>query len=1191
ALPISMLGLFASPAFGAPVFGGSTQVGDGGAPTIATGATTSVTLHATRTIISWNSFDVGADEAVNFEFGARNWIVFNRVNSFDPAKIDGVITGRVGGAFGGNVWISSPGGIIFGPGSRFDAGGILASAANIDATSFLDPSKSLFDFSGATVLPKATVFLDKGAALTAHGGLLALISQSVATEADTTVKATDGGDVLYGAARSFSIRIAQNVPGDLDLIDFIVPGSGQGSESEVAIDLQGQTSANSVFIAVVSHASTAAAVINLEGLVTAQAATSDGGDIILSGGGGIANRAPGPTLSGAVDTDLHLGAMSASRDIRIQNAGMVFATPWLRPSKRPPVVPPDECQNRDGDQCYDGFNNGDCISSNCAAPLTGDDLFKMSLIDESFEALLANAGNPAFVSTLSAGRDIRLAATADIELGRATGGRNVAVEGKSMQVNGLNASGTLTLKSTGGDIGVAGAAFAGDGSIVGAGKVQVDGLTLTGGASQKATVQATGDVGIGDGVSSFSGAGSIDVTAGGNATINAGNAKLGAVTAQGDVNLRGGALDIASIAGRRILARAASLTIGSATSATDVYIFSQGGGAAVGTATAADDIYVGATGGTASLKTAVITGAGFDNVSQDFPGNPDTFGNGRVVSVTSTADARLGLGTGSVSGATVVVVDATQDAFVDLPGALPGSLSVRAGRDASLKGPTANFSLITAGRDLSLLLTGGDFTNTGALTATRNIAVGATGALRLGDVRADAGSITLTGSSVTAGALSAAEDLTLRATGGGVQLTSYRAGRDLVLEGASLNLGAALAPVGRDLSITTPGDFTSASDISVVRNLTLAINGAANVRALAAGNTVRIVAGDVTLGGAVTAPTIQIESRTGAMRVGGSTADAAPSGGLWLDNAEFGRLRASTAVNLYAGPVAGTARGDLTVLTLDITPASTPSVNLFAGAGRTVLVQGRAAPTTATGGTLRIGDNVNAAWKPTSILISGGIGAATASGGNYTDVRAFDDIKLVASQDILMGSARFIGLIQATAVGDIDVGAQKPNGVNPLADEQSRVFISTAKLEVSANGKVVQQNTSPTPGQAVGLFLTGKASPALLIDPPQVVELFGGYLDASGKFITSFSASGALDFKIVDAAGAPVAKPDGAVYRFNTCDVGTQSCSGSSILAGAGGGDAGGGMAANSLAGAAVPATTEGGFTSDDATGEDPGKS
>jgi len=54
------------------------------------------------------------------------------------------------------------------------------------------------------------------------------------------------------------------------------------------------------------------------------------------------------------------------------------------------------------------------------------------------------------------------------------------------------------------------------------------------------------------------------------------------------------------------------------------------------------------------------------------------------------------------------------------------------------------------------------------------------------------------------------------------------------------------------------------------------------------------------------------------------------------------------------------------------------------------------------------------------------------------------------------------------------------------------------------------------------------AAPVLLTDPPQVVKLFGSYLDASGKFITSFSAGGGLDFKIVDNTGAPVAKPDGA---------------------------------------------------------------
>jgi len=271
-----------------------------------------------------------------------------------------------------------------------------------------------------------------------------------------------------------------------------------------------------------------------------------------------------------------------------------------------------------------------------------------------------------------------------------------------------------------------------------------------------------------------------------------------------------------------------------------------------------------------------------------------------------------------------------------------------------------------------------------------------------------------------------------------------------------------------------------------------------------------------------------------------------------------------------------------------VNPASTPQLNLFVGAGKTAFVNGRVAPTTAAGGVIRIGDPLNVAWKPTSILVTGSLGSATVSGAStYTDVHAFDDIRLAASQDILMGSQRFIGLIQSTAVADIDVGMRKPLGVAPQAGEQNRVFISTARLEVSAEGKVVQQNTSPALGQAIGLFLTGKATPALLIDPPQVVELFGGYLDATGKFITSFAAGGGLDFQVVDAAGAPVGKPDGAIYRFNSCDVGTMTCSASALLATSGGG---GGPPPNALAGAPV-ATTEGSFTSEDATGEDPAES
>src|SRR4051794_2194164 len=78
-----MFGFLGSAALAAPVFGGSTQTGGGGGPTIATGPVTSVTLNATRTIINWSSFNVTADETVNFNFGARNWIVFNRVNNLE----------------------------------------------------------------------------------------------------------------------------------------------------------------------------------------------------------------------------------------------------------------------------------------------------------------------------------------------------------------------------------------------------------------------------------------------------------------------------------------------------------------------------------------------------------------------------------------------------------------------------------------------------------------------------------------------------------------------------------------------------------------------------------------------------------------------------------------------------------------------------------------------------------------------------------------------------------------------------------------------------------------------------------------------------------------------------------------------------------------------------------------------------
>jgi hypothetical protein len=147
-----------------------------------------------------------------------------------------------------------------------------------------------------------------------------------------------------------------------------------------------------------------------------------------------------------------------------------------------------------------------------------------------------------------------------------------------------------------------------------------------------------------------------------------------------------------------------------------------------------------------------------------------------------------------------------------------------------------------------------------------------------------------------------------------------------------------------------------------------------------------------------------------------------------------------------------------------------------------------------------------------------------------------------------MGSQRFIGLIQATAAGSIQVDANRPAGVAPTAAEQNHVFAAASHLEVSANGKVVQQNTSPTPSQPAGLFLTAGAATALTIDPPQVVDLFFSYQNSTGAVASNVTAGSGFTFAVVDSSGQPTTPPAGASYRFNSCDVSAGSCTASSTL-------------------------------------------
>ena len=290
--------------------GGPAQVSPGGqAPVIAvTDRVTDISLGAPRTILNWSSFSLAADQTVVYRVQDRSWIVFNRISG--PALIDGQIESLLGTQRGaGNVWFSAPGGVLFGPNARVNVGGLLATTAAVQVADFLDPSNLSFRFTGSGA---GTLRVRAGAELKSGGGPLAFIASAVVTEPGASM--TGNGTILYGAANDFVVRFAPQ-PGDLDLLDFIVP-SGGGTGSATPLTLGGATVAGSVVLAVVNRSDIASAVINATGLIAAQSARADRGDIILSAGVDVLNRQPGAIRTNSVtETRATFGIVTAQRDL------------------------------------------------------------------------------------------------------------------------------------------------------------------------------------------------------------------------------------------------------------------------------------------------------------------------------------------------------------------------------------------------------------------------------------------------------------------------------------------------------------------------------------------------------------------------------------------------------------------------------------------------------------------------------------------------------------------------------------------------------------------------------------------------------------------------------------------------------------------------------------------------------------
>ena len=201
AIPVTLLGLPVAPQAGPE--GGVVTAGSG---IIARpdAQTTNIQQHSQNLILNWDSYNVQANEAVNYRQPNANAQALNRILDHNPSQIFGQINAN------GRVLLVNPNGVFFKPGARVNVGGLVASGLNISDKDFL-AGKYHFAHDGKGA-PGAVI--NQGLIQAATGGAVSLIGGAVKNEGTILAHA---GQVNLVAGRA----MAMDFDGD-GLIQFAV---------------------------------------------------------------------------------------------------------------------------------------------------------------------------------------------------------------------------------------------------------------------------------------------------------------------------------------------------------------------------------------------------------------------------------------------------------------------------------------------------------------------------------------------------------------------------------------------------------------------------------------------------------------------------------------------------------------------------------------------------------------------------------------------------------------------------------------------------------------------------------------------------------------------------------------------------------------------------------------------------------
>jgi filamentous hemagglutinin family protein len=235
------------------------EVTAGSASVTATPGKLTIVQGSPSAVLNWQSFSIGAGEAVQFVQPGASSVALNRVVGTDPSTILGSLSSN------GKVFLVNPNGILFGRGASVNVGGLVASTLHITDSDFMT---GRYKFSGSS-----TQAVSNQGTLNAPGGSVALLGAHVSNEG--VIAARMGSVSLVGGQ-----AIALDVAGDGLLNITIDQGAVNALVSNGGLI---QADGGQVLMTAQAAGHLLKTVVNNTGVIQAQTLVNHNGSIKLLG--------------------------------------------------------------------------------------------------------------------------------------------------------------------------------------------------------------------------------------------------------------------------------------------------------------------------------------------------------------------------------------------------------------------------------------------------------------------------------------------------------------------------------------------------------------------------------------------------------------------------------------------------------------------------------------------------------------------------------------------------------------------------------------------------------------------------------------------------------------------------------------------------------------------------------------------